>query len=183
MRWQAEIAGLLALILLGSFGMWYTGSQYFFGSEDVTLENTGENAPVGWGGGSGSGTGTGSGESPTTPTIDISTEISASAKVLLAFIGLGIMVGSGIGILIARIRVLGSIRTAKIKKSLKVDIKSQILDYIKQRGAFTISELVDLTKAPENKIERYIKKLVKRGVVKPSGEGTPAQIYVYVEKK
>jgi len=182
-KWQAEIAALLALILLGSLGMWYTGSQYFLGDEEVTVENTGENSLVGWGGSEGSGSGTGSGESPSTPTVDISTEISASAKVLLAFIGLGVMVGTGIGILIARIRVLGSIRTAKIEKSLKVDIKSEILDYIKQRGAFTISELVELTKVSESKIERYIKKLVKRGMVKPSGEGGPVQVYVYTGKE
>jgi uncharacterized membrane protein len=179
-RWQVEIIALIGLIAMGSLGMWYTGSQYL--RTDFTLENEGENFVTGWvtgasGGGSGGGTAEGTGSLTFSPPVDI----SESAKVLLVFVGLGIMVGAGIGVLIARVRVLLEPSETKIEKPQKIRLKREVLEFVKQRGAFTISELIEHTGASKRKIERYVQKLAKRGIIKPSGEGDERTgIYVYV---
>jgi hypothetical protein len=113
-------------------------------------------------------------------TTPVSVDVSAFLVIFLASIFLGIGLGAGIGFLIARRGIVGGMGPLRIKKPPKPSLAEEVLDYIKRKRRFTIPELAETTGAPESKVWRTVKKLIKRKLVKPTGEGGPARVYEYL---
>jgi len=166
--------------------MWYAGSQYFLHGEAVPADNSVENSLVGWPIGTNE-----SGTTPTsgstgggggTPPVVFPTDVSKSAIFLVTFIVLGILVGIGLGIFTARLSIYRSEPRTRVKRTRRA-IMQEILEYISTRPAFTIPDLADEIRVPQRRVERYVRKLIKCGLVRPAGREGQIQLFVYVGEK
>lgn len=119
---------------------------------------------------------------------DISQFLAAAA----IFGALGIGGGIGFGYLIARYRVFGGVSSPPPKKLPKLGVEEQVLGYIKSRREFTMPELVRATDGAEAEVWGVVRRLIKRGVVRPTektrlviaglGRREESRVFVYVSE-
>lgn len=169
----------MILIALGIAGMWYTGSLYFLQGEEPSSRI--ENAPAGWpagGEGGGSGTGGQNSQIPETPVEVFPTDIGESAKFLVAFLVLGIVVGTGLGLLTAKLSLYRSEARVRVQRARK-GLQREILEYIRNRPAFTVEELAEELRVPPQRVMRHIRRLLKRGLIRRVGREGRTDLYAY----
>jgi hypothetical protein len=117
-------------------------------------------------------------------------DVSRFLVIVGIFAALGIGGGIGLGYLIARHRVFAGVRSPPPKKIPKVSVEEQVFAYLRGRREFTIPELVWGTDATEAQVWRVVRKLIRRGIVRPTdrtrltkvgpGKEEPNRIYEYV---